>query len=58
MGASRVPTMKGKWGGEEGEQQAALSKLKSITQQSILLEPVLPHSSLTATKESSGKDVD
>lgn len=46
------PGYERKKGGKK--QQAALSKLKSITQQSILSEPVLPHSPLTVTKESWG----
>lgn len=50
LGASRVPTMEGRGG--EKKQQAALSKLKSITQQSILSELVLPHGLFTVTKES------
>lgn len=37
---------------KESGMGGALSKLKSITQQSILSRPVLPHRPLTVTKES------
>lgn len=50
MGISRVSAMKGWVGG--GKQQAALSKLKSITQHAILSGQVLPHGLLTVTKDS------